>query len=820
MTMKENNNENSLTLRGMLIGKSDESIALGKTFIGIDFGTSTTVVSVARYDKKINDIEVNPIRIAQKSEDGTSIEDEKVDSVIAFYNGKILVGKGASNLKYTLEKGRNIWWAFKMELGEDWGSKYYKSDLKAKKYVITNPKDCARIFFQYLKHFIEEYCRNQGLSSNILYAVSIPASFEANQRKDLMDALSDNEMNLSTQSLIDEPNAAFLSYVWASQRSSRPLKLSPNYNPKVLVFDFGGGTCDISILEIGKSYDGMFSKNLAISKFMHLGGTDIDRYITYHYIMPRFLKHNGKKESDFLTKDKKTIAERLYKIAEQLKILISKNLSNRLDNFKLSDELKQSNDGITLTNRVVIDTAEGVLFQENFELRYNEMTESMNVFTRGAFDSDKDLLINIDKDLYATNIKGEEPYNSIVDSIRSAIRKANIPKNEIDYVLLIGGSSQNPYIQEALKTFFEDSKLLVPSDLQTHVSQGAAIHSLLMNGFGKSIIRPITSEPILLITKDVTPRVLVPAGTNIPTTTININDLAIDGENQNVIELPICVGSKGKILSNIKITSVDGCPFPPNAKVCLQLKINVDKLLEVSAMCNGVYCMAEPQNPFANKELTTEERIVKVAERNCNIAAEKNGGIPTKQGLSDLKDAYEKAQNDLMVAETYEEMYRLYPSSCSLNNLGVCYSNAGNEEKAKKFYEMAINEDPTFYAYFNLGDTLRYSDPVRAKELIQKANELCPNDGPTLILLADFAEEDGNVDVARKYRLQVYEQYSKRKSLRLFEYGWYARVAEDLGYYDKAREIRNSKPRLEQESYYDANNLVRTKTNNNEIDLM
>lgn len=106
-------------------------------------------------------------------------------------------------------------------------------------------------------------------------------------------------MKQKKQALIDEPNAAFISYAVLRAAEDRPMFISSDYNSKVLVFDFGGGTCDISILEIGQSANGFFSKNIAISKFTKLGGDDIDRYITYHYLMPRFLEANGKKKEQF-----------------------------------------------------------------------------------------------------------------------------------------------------------------------------------------------------------------------------------------------------------------------------------------------------------------------------------------------------------------------------------------------------------------------------------------------------------------------------------------------------------------------------------------
>ena len=196
----------------------------GKTFVGIDFGTSTTVVSVATYDSSIRKIKVQPIYLDQMLEDGTKYQSEKIPSVIAWFRNVLLVGEGASNLKYTLKKGKDIWYSFKMEIGEDLGAKYYDSEVANIDLIqIRNPKDCVRIFFMYLRMLIERYCTQSGLSLNINYAISIPASFEANQRRELMEALEVNGMTVSRQSLIDEPNAAFISFVNDSQDSDKSL---------------------------------------------------------------------------------------------------------------------------------------------------------------------------------------------------------------------------------------------------------------------------------------------------------------------------------------------------------------------------------------------------------------------------------------------------------------------------------------------------------------------------------------------------------------------------------------------------------------------
>lgn len=533
---------NEITISSMLPAVRNTALMRGKTYIGIDFGTSTTVVSIASYDEYDHKIHTESFRLPQMLPDGTLYKSEIVPTVIAWLNGRILVGEGASQMKYQLKKGKNIWYSFKMELGEDLGAKYYDSELReVDPFRIKNPVDAARVFFAYLKYLIIKYCTENNISTDILYAVSIPASFEANQRKDLLDALMANDMKVSKQALIDEPNAAFISYAVSRAAEDRPMFISPDYNSKVLVFDFGGGTCDISILEIGQSANGFFSKNIAISKFTKLGGDDIDRYITYHYLMPRFLEANGKKKEQFRTNERKQIASALYKVAERLKILVNKTLATLTSDFVIPD-VKLSDSKTEIESEVEIITNKGTLKQNKFYLTNKELTETMAVFLKQGFGK-------------TTRIKGEDEYNSIFSPIESAIKKSKTLKEEIDYVLLIGGSSKSPYIQEALHSYFEDSEILVPMDLQTHVSQGAAIHSLLFNGMNKCLIQPITSEPILIITKDDRPKIILPAGTEIPCNTIEIDDLVTSRDGQKIVELPICVGNTTKMLFNLKIES-------------------------------------------------------------------------------------------------------------------------------------------------------------------------------------------------------------------------------------------------------------------------
>jgi molecular chaperone DnaK (HSP70) len=793
--VEETDISNILSINAML-ESSFNSLREGQTYVGIDFGTSTTVVSIASYDKTNKVIVVEPMRLDQLLEDGTKYQSEKLPSVIAWYRNTFLVGEGASNLKYKLQKGKDIWYSFKMEIGEDLGAKYYNSSVKNFNGIsIINPKDCVKVFFMYLKMLIERYCTAHNLSHNICYAVSIPASFEANQRKELMEALETNGMTLTKQSLIDEPNAAFISYVHESQQSEKPLVINANYNPKVLVFDFGGGTCDISILEIGKSVSGLYSKNLAISKFTKLGGDDVDRYISFHYLLPRFLEKNNKNASDFITSERQFMATQLYKVAERLKIQISKSLAVKMNDLKMSSD-KNSTEKYTINVPIEVSTSKGKLTQFDFYLTYKELTDTMANFLKERNS--------------ATTFSGEEEYNNIYMPINSAISKANTDIDELDYVLLIGGSAQSPYIQESLNNHFPNATILVPQNLQTHVSQGAAIHSLLMNGINKCIIQPITSEPIIVLTLGQN-KMVMPAGTVIPSDVVTIDDLVTAREGQTVIELPICVGNKDKMLYNLKITKSGG--FPKNSKVTLSMEINADKLLQVSASCLGESCMIEPQNPFANKELTSEERMVLAAERKANIESEQNGGRPSQKTLEDLREAYKNAGNDFKAAETYELQYSMYPDSCNTNNIGVLYHNAGNYTKAIEFYNLALEESPRSHVTLsNLGHTYYLQGNIqKAEECLTKAHEIAPYHGITLIKLAQLEARQGKQQDARKHKEEAYEVLKKqwdKRTLSKVEQGWFSSLARELGHEDVYQQVKQNSSDSVNDHLYNIDNLT------------
>ncbi|WP_372947824.1 Hsp70 family protein [Mariniphaga sp.] len=788
-----------LTIDRLLPSKLSENVFNQQfTFVGIDFGTSTTVVSVATMSPETKKIDTEVLWIPQKAADGTEIKSGILPSVIACVDKNILVGSGAADLKFNLKRNRDVWYSFKMELGADLGATFSESVLNTgDEWNILNAKDATRVFFKYLKLKIDAIVEKKGWSKKIQYAISIPASFEANQRKDLIDCLFENGMQINSQSLIDEPNAAFISYVWESTQNKKPVQI-PDYNSNILVFDFGAGTCDISILEVGAVKNEIYSKNLSISKFEKLGGDDVDRMIAFEILMPQLFKQNKVSLKDFRSKViNKEILPKLLKSAEILKIQVCKGVSILSYNYTLPEEA-ESDLLIDLDVEIEIPVGDKTLKLKKPSITYYQFNELMKKFT------------SEDGFRFTPEVNGQDDFISIFKPIESALEKANLETADIDNVLLIGGSSKNPYIQFALKKYFEKSDLLVPSDTQIQVSRGAAIHSLVLNGLKKNIIKPITSEPILVITKDEIPKVLIPASSEIPTEIAHFDDLYIENENQSQLELPICIGSSNKLLFNVKITPDNGV-FNKGDRVNISVEISADKILYIKASVGNQQVIVTPVNPFSNKELTTEERMILEAEKRYNDQIASLKGGESENALKKLYDVYCEKESEFKAAETLEEINEKFPWNKDYNQIGLHYNAAGQDELAIKFYEKAYEYDPKPYSAFNLGVSLKYVDEERYVECMEEVLKMDGNYAHALFELGRYKKyhnepEEGKIMIEKSF--EIWKERYQSGNLQKNEYSWLISCASEMGKHSFANEVANAKPNRQIEKGYNAANLA------------
>jgi len=708
------------------------------TFVGIDFGTSTTVASYAVLGDRNQPIKAEPIPIPQMRMDGSTLEHHLVPSVIAWYNEQLLIGVGAREARENsnLSDERTVWSSFKMDLGVDQGPQYYGSVLTKDHPVATiqTPQDAARVFFRYLNKHIRDFVDKRGLPQEIKYSISIPASFEPNQRQDLTEALQAAGIHLPKQAFIDEPNAAFLSYLTEINMGDVQGLQIPSGKPlHVMVFDFGAGTCDISILEIGQAAESFYSKNLAISRFEVLGGDNIDRQVVREVLFPQMLEQSDASKKQVRETDlEKRIVPELKPLAEELKIKASKRVGretvgSRLPSLASSDKF------------IELDTA-GV----TLKLMRSTMRLSAPRLTFGNF---QDVMCPF---LDAEGSGGaNEDQISIFKPVQSALSKADLDALDLDMILLVGGSSENPYVQAALREEFEAVEVEIPQDLRAHVSTGAAINSLLVNGFDLNIITPITSETIYIITREGAKETLYPAvraGTEIPSPPKQIDALHIGQDGQTSVQIPICVGTRNKLLGTLEVKSSSEQGFDRGTPVHVTLRISDDKLLTVTAQIGDREAEAVLVHPVSNKEMTQEERNIREAEKAVNTIAAGRGGRPSVPALLELAEVCDRAGDHMRAAEILEQVQMMDESTRRETSITYQYAEAGRYDLALEWAEKAYerNEHPT--TAFNLALMVRKqkNDTKRYEALLEESIEMDGEYTAALISLGNHLRRTGD----------------------------------------------------------------------------
>lgn len=794
---------NELTIQHLLPAVNDRKIVEDKlrssTFIGIDFGTSTTVVSYTVFKDDFTPIQTDVIPIRQLNLDGSYTDHYLIPSCIAWYEDKLFIGETAKRLKSKLSYGKNLWYSFKMKIGTDNGPIYYNTELPKGHSVATieNPLDATKVFFAYLKQEIDNYIQKKDLPQSTFFSISIPASFEANQRKDIKEALDFAGIPFQDSLFIDEPNAAFLSYlIEANSKNIKSYSIPLDSPLHILIFDFGAGTCDISILEIGRKSDRLYSKNIAISKFEELGGDDIDRQIVKDILFPQLLKQNNLHSDDIRKPEyTKIILPKLQPIAEYLKIQICKIVAQNMVGRSLPP-LALSDKEMKIEIQIPIQLTQCELLFTNPSITYKEFNGIVKKITQIVSG-------------YNYLSKAED-LKSIYTVIQSATKKANIGKDYIDLVLLIGGSSYNPYIQKSLREYFDQAEVEIPRDLQAHVSTGTAINSFLQNGMGIDMIRPIISEPILIILQNDVPKIVIKEGTEIPCKNIVIDDLHPQKDNQRQIEIPICVSNKGKILTVAKIQSKDG--FRKTDIIRLECSVSKDKLIHFKAFVKDVEMEVEPLNPFANTALSTEEIAEKQLLKEINEQAKNNQGRPPVKYLKRLVEFYVRMGKHLKAAETYESIQLIEPWTKYETFICYHYSNAGMDKLSDKWAEIAYDKNPHDTNAYNLALTKKRQGDINAyTKLMEEAI-----DKDSIVACLVYGEyllhrnKERGMKLLQKAFNFWYNQFQNR-ILNENDYSRLIKVATLTNRLEIAEQVRARKSQLScnnQIKWYNAENLI------------
>ncbi len=460
--------------------------------IGIDLGTSNSAAAVV--------ISGKPVVIP--SSEGNTIGGKAFPSYVAFTkDGQLLVGEPAR--RQALLNPEGTVYAAKRKMGTDYRYKIY-----GKEYT---PQQISAFILQKIKRDAEAF-----LGEKITKAViTVPAYFDDNQRQATKDA--GTIAGLDVVRIINEPTAASLAYGLDKLDKEQ----------KILVYDFGGGTLDVTIMEFG---NGVFEV-ISTSGDTQLGGTDMDNAII-DYIASEFYR----KEKVDLKNDKQAFV-RLRDAAEKAKIELSTSLE----------------------------------------------TEINLPFIAMGTDGPKHLVMKL------TRAKLEELVRPIVEktgeSINRALEAAKIDKNGIDKIILVGGPTRMPIVQKYVEDFF-GKKIERGVDPMEAVAIGAAIQGAVLAGELKDIVL-LDVTPLTLSVETLggiaTP--IIPANTTIPTRKSQIFSTAADF--QTTVTIHIVQGERPLAKDNVSLGmfNLEGIPPAPRGVPQIEVTFDIDAngILHVTA---------------------------------------------------------------------------------------------------------------------------------------------------------------------------------------------------------------------------------------------
>ena len=705
-------------------------------YVGLDFGTSTSIVTRAVVSDSVTRIE--PIFVPQPDDHGDEITSKTVNTCLALVRNRLIFGTDAYRVRRKLVESETVFSSFKMRLGVDLGPIYVRSKLDGSipgQPVINSAQSATTVFMKSIIAGTSTALQCNKSGRKICLTVTVPASFESNQRKDLLASLKNAGIDNTFLSLVDEPNAAFIATVY-DYLSSNPEFITSLQNQRrnVLVYDFGAGTCDVSLLgvELVKGTKTncfeLLVSNIALSRFMALGGDDIDKWIAENILLQQIREQVT---NDFTATERdELIVPWLASTAEQLKKVASEHVGELL-----RQERRPEEDDVTLVGN---PTSEITVNNVVYKLAAPKITTNQFMGAINAFRKNPTI--------------GSEQKPTLTAPVENVLSKSRISSGEIDYVLFIGGSSQNAMVRKVVMDLFTGQRAvaLVPENLQEQVSRGAAIHSMLKWHSGIDVIKPIVSENVYVVTRGGGLKLLVPQGTQAPSKASEYTLYVPDG-GLHEVQLPICVGEISKLLHVVTLRSQDNREFAENQKVRIIVSLTTDKEVFVQAETTGAAIVSEYMNPLSNAPITRSrlEFLAVQKEFNRNYSF----GKADHKSISRLAVAAERASDYERAADLYVQAQNLASGRANYaTSICYCYGKAKNTAACFDWSERAYNLDKTSVNAYNYA--IKFNEGhLRRKELLEESIKLDPNMDAALVVYARDLKNHDNpewTDVAER----------------------------------------------------------------------
>lgn len=631
--------------------------------IGIDLGTTKSCLATARLAS--GRIECDCHRMDEPGVPPGSIA---LPSVVAVDDSDCWVGHAARRRYRTrgFQPSRGVFAESKNDMG-------LKLSYHRAPEGYRSPTDIAA-------RILEELVLRADLSDEPLASpvvITVPASFHGAQRNATLQAAQQALGDSVEAVLLDEPYAAMLDLLHRC-----PDALGEGLRPgaNCLVFDFGGGTCDVAIFTLGQDADGTVMPQLkATSRYHRIGGGDIDRAIVHEHLLPKLLDLHGLKRSEVSFEIKRRELEpQLLPIAEQLKLSLCRQLARCGADASGVEAVAAGDHRITLAERELY-FSDPVLDQESFE----------------------DLLwAFLDPNLGMTESDEYVERETVFAPIFQALGKSGLEPDDIDAVLLAGSSSLIPHVGRVLAAKFSQARLVSlgnETELQGAIARGAALQALSLAQLGQPLIAPVCSTEIALRTRQGL-FALASAGDALPLEDAGPYFLSVPQDSPSrPLDLAIEVMADGK---RVVGRSVWQLPAPVRAGESLLLSVSID----------ANQCVA-----LSIERLEGDDEELFEAAFDAPISHIDQGQVARCR----LLEAEESVRADQVpraqLGATFEQM------ACDAATIG-------HFERALHFVNCAVQESgPTFRLLNRRGLYLeQIGDFERARECLLQAGEWAP----------------------------------------------------------------------------------------------
>lgn len=746
------------------------------TALGIDLGTTKSCVAYAQFDPRSGGVQCDCL--GYRRSDGSV--HASVPSVVAVDSGRVLFGVDA--LSRRGQKGflpeRTLFCESKNEIG-------LRYTYARAPEGFANAGEVAGKLLGHLRDGLPGRIRD---AIDWPLVVTVPASFHGAQRLATVSA-AEKAFDLRSQSgkvrLLDEPYAAFLDLLW---RASGHIGQAMGEGSNVLVFDFGGGTCDVAIFRRDATRSGTLgARLLGTSRYHRLGGGDIDRAIVHDVLIPTLVGENDLQPWDVSWLEKRRQLEpKLLGAAEQLKIALSRKLAG------------QAGD-------VAGDALDASLPPLAFEAEIGGVVRRMTVsdprLDAGGFARLLEPFLDSEPPAEA----GDEyvQRSSIFSPITHALLRARLEPEDIGSVVLCGSSSLLPQVRQAMGRKFPNAAFIRQGDgepLEGMVARGAALNALALQALGQPLIVPVCSTEICLrVTTGTVPLVragdAVPAQSRAPVLLRPPRDDATTDA-----EIAVEAVAEGERMIGRSLWRLPA-PVSVNDRLALDWRMDDNQCIELSLRrmddADTPPFVHRFDAPIAHRDMGQVVRV-RMLER---MEAIRQGNMPR----ADLGATFEQIARDALALGEHEKALHFIALALQekgddvflINLRGLCREKIGDREGARTSYRLASDWAG---ARFNLALLdWRAGNHEQALKVVDSALEGEPKRAYR-VLRGDILAKLGRGDEARAQWQDAISGKPDWSAFNDFDLGWLDRAAQALADKPVLERIRKARQQAAQQT--------------------